>query len=238
MSGYDKYDNQGGGYPPQGGYGGEQGGGYGGGQGGEQGGYGGGQGGERHHHGGEQGGYPGGGNIPQGGNYGGGGGYGGDEDLSGAAHHAQQHAGDSGDSGIFSSVLSALGQNKQNIGNSHLDEQHAVQSHQQFYGNGGGSGQQADSGSMGSAAAMQALKMFTGGQSGNSQGGNGQNAFVGMAMGQASKLFDKQSAQGNVASGASKESAIQQAGEMALKMYTKSQGGGSSGLMGLASKFL
>lgn len=42
-----------------------------------------------------------------------------------------------------------------------------------------------------------------------------------------------------MASDASKESAIQQAGEMALKMYMKSQGGGQgpSGLMGIASKF-
>jgi hypothetical protein len=71
---------------------------------------------------------------------------------------------------------------------------------------------------MGAAAAMQALKMFTGGQSGNSQGGNSQNAFIGMAMGQASQLFDRQSSQGNVQGGASKESAIQKAGEMALKM--------------------
>jgi hypothetical protein len=91
---------------------------------------------------------------------------------------------------------------------------------------------------MGSAAAMQALKMFTGGGSGNSAGGNSQNAFVGMAMGEASKLFESQSAQGNVASGASKQSVVQQAGEMALKMYMQSQGGGTSGLMGLASKFL
>ena len=62
-------------------------------------------------------------------------------------------------------------------------------------------------------------------------------------MGQASKLFDSQASQGNVASGASKESAIQQAGEMALKIYKQSQGGGSggggiSGLIGMASKFL
>jgi hypothetical protein len=71
---------------------------------------------------------------------------------------------------------------------------------------------------MGSASAMQALKMFTGGQSGNTQGGNSQNAFVGMAMGQASKLFDQQSASGNVADGASKESVVQQAAESALKM--------------------
>ena len=95
---------------------------------------------------------------------------------------------------------------------------------------------------MGSAAAMQALKMFSGGGSSGSAGGNSQNAFVGMAMAQASKLFDSQSAAGNVSSGASKESAIQQAGEMALKMYMQSQGGsgggGMSGLMGMASKFL
>jgi hypothetical protein len=90
---------------------------------------------------------------------------------------------------------------------------------------------------MGSAAAMQALKMFTGGQSGATAQGNSQNAFVGMAMAEASKLFDQQAGQGNVASGANKQSAIQQAGEMALKMYMKSQGGGG-GLMGLASKFL
>merc|ERR1712098_514915 len=102
---------------------------------------------------------------------------------------------------------------------------------------------QADSGSMGAAAAMQALKMFSGGGSGNTQQGNSQNAFVGMAMAEASKLFDNQSSQGNVAN-ASKESTVQKAGEMALKMYMKSQiqgGGGSSGASGLlsmASKFL
>ena len=54
---------------------------------------------------------------------------------------------------------------------------------------------------------------------------------------------DQQSSAGNVSSSDSKESAIQSAGEMALKMYLKSEmgGGGSSGgsgLMGMASKFL
>ena len=93
---------------------------------------------------------------------------------------------------------------------------------------------------MGSAAAMQALKMFTGGGSGGQSGGSSQNDFIGMAMGQASKLFDQQSSQGNVASGSNKQSAVQKAGEMALKMYMKNQGGssGASGLMSLASKFL
>lgn len=89
---------------------------------------------------------------------------------------------------------------------------------------------------MGSAAAMQALKMFSGGQG----GGQSQNQFIAMAMGEASKLFDQQASQGNVAEGHDKNSAVMQAGEMALKMYMKSQGGGggASGLMGLASKFM
>lgn len=54
-------------------------------------------------------------------------------------------------------------------------------------------------------------------------------------------LLDQQAANGNVAEGESKESAVQQAGEMALKMYMKSEMGGSSGgggLMSLASKFM
>lgn len=54
---------------------------------------------------------------------------------------------------------------------------------------------------------------------------------------------DQQSSAGNVSESESKESAIQQAGEAALKMYIKSEmgmGGSSSGsgLIGMASKFL
>jgi len=92
---------------------------------------------------------------------------------------------------------------------------------------------------VGGAAALQALKMFTGGQGGS--GGGSQNQFIGMAMAQASKLFDQQSANGNVQSGASKESAIQSAAQTALQMYMKSEmgggGGGAGGLLSLAGKF-
>lgn len=55
------------------------------------------------------------------------------------------------------------------------------------------------------------------------------------------RLLDQQSANGNVAEGETKESAVQQAGEYALKMYMQSEMGGSSGgsgLMSLASKFM
>jgi hypothetical protein len=61
--------------------------------------------------------------------------------------------------------------------------------------------------------------MFSSGGSKGSLGGNSQNAFVGMAIGKASKLFNSQSSISNVATSISKESAIQQAREMALKMY-------------------
>jgi hypothetical protein len=93
---------------------------------------------------------------------------------------------------------------------------------------------------MGGAAAMQALKMFTGG--GQSQGSGGQNQFVGMAMGQASKLFDSQSAAGNTQPNASKQDAISSAAQMAMKMYMSggsggSGGGGLGGLESMASKF-
>jgi len=73
---------------------------------------------------------------------------------------------------------------------------------------------------------------------GGGQGQGSQNQFVGMAMSEASKLFDQQSSQGQVAPGADKQSAINSAAKMALSMYMKGQGGGSGGLMGLASKFM
>ncbi|KAL9099629.1 MAG: hypothetical protein Q9187_009472 [Circinaria calcarea] len=94
---------------------------------------------------------------------------------------------------------------------------------------------------------MQALKMFSGGAGqGGMGGGNSQNQFIGMAMAEAGKLFDQQSAQGKVAPSASKQSAVTSAAEMALKMYMKSQmggggsggGSGGGGLMGMVSKFL
>ncbi|KAH8682194.1 hypothetical protein BX600DRAFT_36680 [Xylariales sp. PMI_506] len=172
-----------------------------------------------------------GGNRSHGGNFPAGG-YGQDDDLRGAAEHASRHAGDSGDSSFFSNVIGSLSQKKEHLAQQDVDEDDAVQQHQRFFGGGSGS-DQADSSSMGTAAAMQALKMFNGGGSGSSQ-----SDFIGLAMAQASKLFDEQSSQGNVSGGASKESSVMQAGEMALKMYMKTQGGGSSsGLLSLASKF-
>ncbi|KAI1338756.1 hypothetical protein F5Y15DRAFT_97388 [Xylariaceae sp. FL0016] len=183
-----------------------------------------------------------GGNMTQGGSYPAGGGYprADDDDMSSAAEHASRHAGSSGDSSLFSTLIGALGQKKGSLANEDLDEEDAVKQHRRQYEN--DDDDEADDKSMGSAAAMQALKMFSGGQSGSSHENNSQSAFVGMAMAEASKLFDQKASQGKVSGSSSKESAVMQAGEMALKMYMKSQGGGGSssggGLLSLASKFM
>jgi hypothetical protein len=159
-------------------------------------------------------------------------------DLSGVQKHAKHHGGSSSDDGIFGQALNMLSAKQSQLAEEDVDEGHAVKAHKKYY-SGDSDGGSATSSGMGAAAAMQALKMFNGGSSG---GSSSQQEFIGMAMGQASKLFDSQASSGNVADGESKESAVQQAGEMALKMYMKSEmGGGSSGgsgLMGLASKFM
>jgi hypothetical protein len=85
---------------------------------------------------------------------------------------------------------------------------------------------------------MHAFQMFNGGGGKQSSGGS-QNQLLGMAFKEASNLFEQQNSSGNVASNTSKESVIQAAGKYALKMYLKNgAGGGSSGLLGMASKFL
>jgi hypothetical protein len=90
----------------------------------------------------------------------------------------------------------ALGMlNKDKAKNDNVDEDDAVRQHEKFYGN-EGSGGQASSNNVGAAAAMQAMKMFNGGSSEQAKGG--QNQFIGMAMGQAAQLFDKQQAQGYI----------------------------------------
>ncbi|KAK8072459.1 hypothetical protein PG996_005807 [Apiospora saccharicola] len=172
------------------------------------------------------------------------GGYGADDDdFSGAAEHATRSAGASADPSLFSTLLGALTQKKQSLASQEVDEEDAVKQHKKHYA-GDEDGCEGDNQSMGAAAAMQALKMFTGGASGNSQQGNSQSAFIGTAMAEASKLFDQKQAQGQVSGDASKESTIMQAGELALKMYMKSKGGdsggssGGSGLLSLASKFM
>lgn len=174
-----------------------------------------------------------------------------DDDLRGAAHVASRHAGQSGSVELFSSILDTIGQKKKHneIDQDDINEAAAVKNHKKYFAGDDEDGD-ADERGMGSAAVVQALKMFTGGNGpaggGAGVSGTSQSEFVGLAMGEASKLFDKKASQGKAPEGASKESALMQAGEMALKFYMKSKadapaagpGGGASGLMGLASQFM
>ncbi|KAG6038078.1 hypothetical protein E4U41_004587 [Claviceps citrina] len=147
---------------------------------------------------------------------------------------AQQHAaGSAGGSDLFANVVNAVGQTWDRIQTEDMDEQDAIKQHQHAYQNDG----KEDSSTLGTAAAMQALKTFT--QSGNVAGSaSGQGAFLGMAMAEASKLFDDKAAQGKVEGGASKENVVQQAVETAIKMYFKSQATSQGGLAGMAAKLL
>ncbi|WVR04614.1 hypothetical protein IAU60_001625 [Kwoniella sp. DSM 27419] len=239
------------GYGQQGGYGGQQGGfdnqqgGYGGQQGGyegESGGYGG------QSQGGFTGGFSGGGeqyNRPHGE---GGAGYGGmsgglpDIDTNAAVSAADQHASNgSQNSDLFSTAMGFLG--NMNKDDTDVDEDRVQQQHQEAYGQGNAGNMSANA--IGSAAALQALKAFT---SGNSQaasggGGNMQSKMIGMAMSEAAKLFDQS---GGAASG-NKQDAVTSAGQTIMKLLLKSQfsgmtGGGNSGglssLMSMAQKFM
>lgn len=139
----------------------------------------------------------------------------GHDDYQGALSHAQQHSSHQGgnpeESNIFANALGFLAGNKHNLANENIDEHQAINAHQAMYGESQHHQQQQQqhsSETVGAGAALQALKMFTrggagaGGQ-GSQGGGNSQNKLVGLAMAQASSLFDQQSKHGKVVSFAS-----------------------------------
>jgi len=165
---------------------------------------------------------------------------GGNMDISNAAQHAANESGQ--DPGLFHQAMSHI-QQVQTQGNTEVDEDHIQQSHDQAYNQNNGSSLGADS--MGAAAAMQALKMFTGGQasSQSSAAGGSQSAMIGMAMSQAAKLFDQSGGSAN----GSKQDVVTSAGQTMMKLMLKNQmsgmmGGGNSGglgsLMSVAGKFM
>ena len=119
--------------------------------------------------------------------------YSGGDDFSSAARHASAHH-DGGNSDLFSNAMSFIQGRGSSAGQGDIDEQHAVNAHQAMYGGGSDQGQTHDSNTVGTGAAMQALKMFTGG--GSSDGGMDKNKLMGMAMAQAGKLWDEKEGNG------------------------------------------
>jgi hypothetical protein len=114
----------------------------------------------------------------------------------------------------------------------HLNEteaEHAAHAHEKIYNQNAGEPVQGQSSrDLGSAAAMQAFKMFSGGGGGGGGSGGGSSSqLVGMAMGEAMKLFNKQ---GGSQGGANQGEMLQSAAMMAMKLFAAQGGsGGSSG---------
>lgn len=129
--------------------------------------------------------------------------------------------------------------------NSSVDEKSAEQAHDQAYNQGNAGG--LDANSMGAAAAIQAFKSFASGTGGAGQEQGQQSMIsklIGMALAEASKLFNKAGG----AQGGSEQDVLNSAGSTVMKLLVQNQvqgalsgQGGSQGaaqLMGLASKFL
>ncbi|KAF7730307.1 hypothetical protein EC973_002551 [Apophysomyces ossiformis] len=154
-----------------------------------------------------------------------------------AARYAAQHAGRSEeeDHGLFSSILSKFNDDDDDEQAPHRrpvnaeEVEHAAHAHDQIYNQREGApSEEHSSRDLGSAAALQAFKMFSGG--GGSSGGGSSNQLIGMAMGEAMKLFNNQSAGGGKANQAEM---LQQAAMTAMQLYmthqSSKQGGGGSG---------
>jgi len=122
------------------------------------------------------------------------------------------------------------GKKKNNEIDDRLDEEKMVKAHKHAYDDG-----EKDSNTVGAAAAMEAMKKFSGGGGKEKQS---QSDMIGLTMSEAAKLMGGKPA-------AEKQSAVSTAAELALKMYMKggkdSSAGGSGGagnLLSLASNFL
>ena len=135
--------------------------------------------------------------------------------------YASQHAGaDEEEHGLFSSVMSNLMDKDDHLDTNDEEMEHAKNSRQRIYQDGEENQNPRDIGAAAAAEAME--KHRSNGESG------GMNALLGMAMGEAAKLFAKQGGSGGSGS-SGKSEAIQQAAMMAMKMYASKQGGSGSG---------
>ncbi|KAF9040459.1 beta-flanking protein [Hymenopellis radicata] len=128
---------------------------------------------------------------------------------------AEKHG--SGDASLFETALSFLSDNKSKHEEA-VDEEDATKAHKKAYEDGSASHLSASS--MGSAAALQALKKFTSGSSGSSSGSS-QTQLISLAMAEASKLFDKS---GGAASG-NKQDVVNGAAMTVMKLFVQSKMG-------------
>ncbi|CAE6521575.1 unnamed protein product [Rhizoctonia solani] len=160
-------------------------------------------------------------------------------DHQAAVQNATQHSGGAGDPSLFSTALGFINQNQSQHAEP-INEQHVQNAHTEAYDKGKASS--LDAGSLGAAAAMQVLKKFTSGGGPAGSGGNSQSQLIGLAMSEASKLFESQGSKSG-----QKQDAINGAAMTIMKLLVQSKtgpgatnaGGNDLGsLFNLASNFL
>jgi len=147
----------------------------------------------------------------------------------------------SGDPSMFSSALAFINSSPDKH-EEPIDEERATEAHNLAYSERSPHGLSANS--MGTAAAMEIMKKFTGGgDKHDSKKPQSKTDLVSLAMAEASKLFDKHggSTQGT------KQDAVNSAGMTIMKLLVQSKfsgttggkdSGGLGGLMSMANKFM
>lgn len=122
-----------------------------------------------------------------------------DSDINSSASHASTHASENADSSLFSQALNFV-QERRSAGqyneSDEVDEAHAVDSHRRYEEG----GDNMNSQDLGAGAAMRALQSFNSGSGEETGGGRDQNAFIGMAMAQAEKMWEEKNGRGEAVS--------------------------------------
>jgi hypothetical protein len=115
------------------------------------------------------------------------------DNLNPAASHAAAHSSSSEDSSLFSTALKFVKERKSAYDNDNdVDEEHVVNAHKR-YEEGGNT---MDSRDLGAGAALQALKLFNQGSGEQTGGGKDKNAFIGLAMAQAGRMWEEKAGKG------------------------------------------
>ncbi|PKX91076.1 uncharacterized protein P174DRAFT_463224 [Aspergillus novofumigatus IBT 16806] len=175
-----------------------------------------------------------------------------DDDFNPAVRYAESHTNTS-DPSLFTSALSFLNENKHRLSNDNdIDEQKMINAHQSLYG-GGESERRHDSDSVGAGPRCKRLRCLRVRRRGRRAGWT-RMRLLGWRWRRRRRCLRRRRRRGGgkllfrLCLGflnGDKQSAINAAAEMALKMYLKSGGGGMAGtggpgggLLQLASKFL
>ncbi|KAF9513597.1 hypothetical protein BS47DRAFT_954052 [Hydnum rufescens UP504] len=154
-----------------------------------------------------------------------------DLDHSHILQTADNHSGSSGNSELFKQGLSFV-QSQLSSGQAHHVDSDAELQKAQDAHKLASNGQPLSSSDIGSAAVFRAFQSFAG--SGSSGGANSQSKIIGLAMSEASKLFDQS---GGASDGGKKQDVINSAASTVTKLLLKHQvssaiGGGNSGGLG------